>query len=372
VKLVSLALAALPFPTGGGAPTEFRILRAGVNKTERGDFLFDEQAALSVMEAFRAKGLDKVQIDYEHQSMQQPPGGGPAAKPAAGWFKPEVRNGELWAVEVAWTSTASNMIAPAAGAPEYRYFSPILRFDEQTMRIRSIKNLALTNDPAMDEIGPLAAATAVPQPKETEMTCDACTALTAELTSMKQKCSDLTAKLSAYEVGDKEKTGAMTTLTAVKDRVVALTGQTTEAAALGVLESWKAKASQTDQLMAERATEQQAALTTQMEDVLDGAEKAGKLAPAMRPHEEKGALAFGAGKISKEGVEYLTAKWGAAPQIVKPNGAGGPTEKEVGTATLTAADIAAAKLFGHDPKDVLAYKTEQLKSKAEAALRANT
>jgi phage I-like protein len=164
-----MALAALLLPTEGGAPTEFRILRAGANKTEKGEFLFDEQAAEAVMAAYAAKGLGKVQIDYEHQSMVAPPGGGDAAKPAAGWFRPEVRAGELWATDVAWTARAAGDAGPRqAGAPEYRFFSPVLRFDEDTRRVRSLKNLALTNDPAMDELHPLVAATAR---KEDDMEC---------------------------------------------------------------------------------------------------------------------------------------------------------------------------------------------------------
>ncbi len=371
MKLVSLALAALPLPTEGGAPTEFRILRAGANKTEKGEFLFDAEAAEAVMAAYLGKGLGKIQIDYEHQSMVAPPGGGDAAKPAAGWFKPEVRAGELWATDVAWTARALAMLAPAAGAPEYRFFSPVLRFDEDTRRIKSIKNLALTNDPAMDELHPLVAATATdPARKDDQMECAACAALTTKLKAMEEECSSLKVKLSGFEKVDKDKDAAMTSLSGVRDKMVALTGQATEAGALGAIEAWKKDAAEVAQLRAERAAEQAAALTAQMKDVLDGAEKAGKLPPAMRALEERGALAFGAGKVSKEGVEYLTAKWGAAPVVVKPNGAGAATEKPNGTVALTAEDYRIAKMLGNDPKDVEKFKTEQLEARARAALGA--
>ena len=366
-----MALAALLLPTEGGAPTEFRILRAGANKTEKGEFLFDAEAAEAVMAAYQAKGLGKVQIDYEHQSMVAPPGGGDAAKPAAGWFRPEVRNGELWATDVAWSSRAKGMLAPADGAPEYRFFSPVLRFDEDTRRVRSLKNLALTNDPAMDELHPLVAATATdPVRKDDDMPCAECTALTAKLKAAEEECSSLKVKLSGFEKKVDDKDAAMTALTGDRDKVIALTGQASVPAALGTIESWKKDASEVAQLRADRAREQDAALTTQMKEVLDAAEKGGKLPPAMRALEERGALAFGAGKVSKEGVEYLTAKWGAAPKIVNPGGAGGPTEKQTQTAVLTAEDVRIAKLFGNDVKDVEKYKTEQLEAKARAALGA--
>jgi phage I-like protein len=359
-----MALAALLLPTEGGAPTEFRILRAGPNKTEKGEFLFDEQAAEAVMAAYTAKGLGKLQIDYEHQSMVAPPGGGDAAKPAAGWFKPEVRAGELWATEVAWTSRAKAMLAPQDGAPEYRFFSPVLRFDEDTRRIRSLKNLALTNDPAMDELHPLVAATAR---KEDDMPCEACAALTTKLSAAEEECKALKAKLSGFEVKDKDKDAAMTSLSGVRDKMVALTGQATEAGALGTIEAWKKDAAEVAQLRSDRAKEVEATLTAEMKTVLDGAEKAGKLPPAMRAAEEKGALAFGGGKVSKDGVEWLTAKWGAAPKIVN---ATATTEKETQTAVLTAEDIRVAKMFGHDLKEVEAFKTKQLADKARAALGA--
>lgn len=149
----------LPEPAKG-PPTAFRILRAGVNTTDKGPFLFDDEAARLVMAAFVAKGLDKIQVDFEHQSMQAPPAGGPAHKPAAGWFRLEVRGGELWATDVAWTTAAAEMLAPASGAPAYRFFSPILQFDETTRRITALRNLALTNDPALDGLQPLMAARA--------------------------------------------------------------------------------------------------------------------------------------------------------------------------------------------------------------------
>ena len=365
MRLATLALAALPFPEGAGAPTEFRILRAGLNRTEKGDFLFDEEAAASVMAAYTAKGLSKLQVDFEHQSMVAPPGGGDAAKPAAGWFKPEVRGGELWATEVAWTARAAAMLAPEKGAPEYRFFSPVLRFDEDTRRIRSLKNLALTNDPAMDELHPLVAASAR---KDDDMPCENCTALTAKLSAAEEECKSLKAKLSGFEKVDKDKDAAMTGLTGDRDKVIALTGQATVPAALGVLAAWKQKAARTDQLEAERAAEQTAALTAEMKGVLDAAVKDGKLPPAMRAAEEKGALAFGGGKISKDGVEWLTAKWGAAPKIVNPGGDGNPKEKPTQTAVLTAEDLRIARMLGNDIKDVEKFKTEQIEAKARAAL----
>jgi hypothetical protein len=57
--------------------------------------------------------------------------------------------------------------------------------------------------------------------------------------------------------------------------------------------------------------------------VLDAAAKDGEAAAGDAAARGEGrSLAFGGGKVSKEGVEWLTAKWGAAPKIVNPGGSG--------------------------------------------------
>lgn len=366
-------------------PTEFRILKAGWNETVKGRFLFDEDAGKAVMAQYAVRGLDKIQIDYEHQSSVPPPGGGRAEKPAAGWFKPEVRGGELWAVDLNWTTNAARMIAPETGAPEYRYFSPILFFNEESRRVSALKNLALTNDPAMNGIEAIVAASALAldatdADEETPMECKACTTLTAQLTAkdaelsaMKEQYNALSARLSSLEEKDKEGKAAMTSLTArhgdLSGKLVALTGQQSEAGALGLLESWKTKAAQTDSLLAEKESTAIAALTGDMGRILDKAVAEKKLTPAMRPFEEKAALAMGGGKVSSASIEFLTAKWGAAaPVVVNPERKTPPEEGEV---TLTASDYEAARLLGHDPEWVLKNKKELAKKQRAAAAAAS-
>lgn len=343
-----------------------------MNKTEKGDFLFDEKAAADVMASFVAKGQDRLLIDFEHQSMQPPPGGGPAHKPAAGWFAPQIRAGELWACDVTWTSHALSMLAPAQGAPEYRYLSPVLYFNEDSRRVTRLKNIALTNDPALDELSPLVAATALEDDMPTE--CASCASLTSKLKDVESQCSALTAKLSAFEEKGKEKDAAMTSLTAIRSELCALTGQTTEAAAVGALKGLKAAHDELTALKAKVAGEKTAALTTEFKGLLDGFVAGGKMTPGgdadarNRGHWEKLAKDKGL----DEAVVQLKA---AAPLfgiIVSPGGKGSPTEKETGAVMLTAEDHRIAKLFGHDPKEVEVFKTEQLKAQAHAALTAAT
>lgn len=132
-------------------PTEFRLFARGTNRTKKGDFLFDDAAAKAVQRNADTWGLaDGYSLDYQHDALN-------AAIPgheriAAGWFKPEVRNGELWATNVRWTPRA----AKALSEREFRYVSPTFRHEGG--RVVELINVALTNTPATHGIAPLVAA----------------------------------------------------------------------------------------------------------------------------------------------------------------------------------------------------------------------
>ena len=56
---------------GEGPPREFRIFKAGINATTKGDFLFDDEAAEKVMAAAKRHGTDRnLMIDLEHLSLE--------------------------------------------------------------------------------------------------------------------------------------------------------------------------------------------------------------------------------------------------------------------------------------------------------------
>ncbi len=139
---------ALTIPVPGGEPREFRIFPFGRVETTKGVFLFDQEAARRVMQAWRDYG-NRLSIDYEHQALE-PVSNGPV--PAAGWFDLEVREDGLWAVNVDWTPRAMELLRNR----EYRYFSPAFYVDEEG-RIVELINLALTNLPATKRMEPLVA-----------------------------------------------------------------------------------------------------------------------------------------------------------------------------------------------------------------------
>lgn len=138
---------------GDVPPTEFRIFAAGENTTTKGTFLFDDQAARSVMNAYQAHGND-VMIDLEHLSLEQESN---AFDPdARAWCHLEVRNGELWATQVGWTPDGETRLREK----RQRYISPAFEADKKTHRITRVLNIAITALPATDNLKPLVAASA--------------------------------------------------------------------------------------------------------------------------------------------------------------------------------------------------------------------
>lgn len=140
-----------------------RIIPAGYFRTKDGrpsgqinDWHLNAAIASALIATLTLSGSSYV-IDYEHQTLQKEKNGQPA--PAAGWFKGlEWREGEgLFMKDIEWTDRARQMI----GAGEYRYLSPVFRFNPDTGDVTAIHSVALTNDPALVGLTDLAAATAV-------------------------------------------------------------------------------------------------------------------------------------------------------------------------------------------------------------------
>lgn len=138
--------------TGDQPPAEFRVFTAGKVDTSKGEFLFDEVAAASVMADYAKQG-NELMVDYDHASLAGLSIDPAQAGKSAGWFNLEVRNGELWAVNVRWTPPAH----AALSAKEWRYMSPAFQADESG-RITALINVALTNLPATRKLEPLMAA----------------------------------------------------------------------------------------------------------------------------------------------------------------------------------------------------------------------
>lgn len=99
-------------------------------------------------------GTDMV-VDYDHQSVWgAQPGVGGQAK-AAGWAKRLFATDQGVFAEVEWNAAAS----AALDAREYRYISPVFKFETATGRVTRIINASLTNTPNLDLVAVASALT---------------------------------------------------------------------------------------------------------------------------------------------------------------------------------------------------------------------
>lgn len=147
---------ALPTLDDASATVEIQLTPAGLFRPSDNrpmtvaGWHIDAAVAARVIERFKARANDPV-VDYEHQTLNTETNGQPA--PAAGWIKDLVwhEGRGLFAV-VELTQRARGLIA----AKEYRYVSPVFRHSKDTGEVLAIEMAALTNNPAIDGMEPLA------------------------------------------------------------------------------------------------------------------------------------------------------------------------------------------------------------------------
>ena len=129
-------------------PNEFQLLPYGrIDIEGEPPAYVDEEDIASVIAHFRRRGNDMV-IDYEHQTLKD------VQAPAAGWIKRLVDRGRegLWAV-VEWTERAKQYLKNK----EYRYFSPVFWVTKEGRKVVRIENVALTNNPKINQLRPIVA-----------------------------------------------------------------------------------------------------------------------------------------------------------------------------------------------------------------------
>jgi phage I-like protein len=142
---------AFDLPAGTDPPTSFRLFPKGKTRTTKGDLVFDDKSAESVLAAMTDHGKADLPIDYAHGMLSVVTT--PDSGKAAGWFKPTTPGGELWASDIQWTPAADKALRNR----EYRYHSPAVKFDRETRRVTQLINVALTNLHATKGLRPLVA-----------------------------------------------------------------------------------------------------------------------------------------------------------------------------------------------------------------------
>lgn len=137
-------------------PTEFRLLKNGVNETTKGPINLTEASKAAVIERIKADGRDQNRLSFDFNHLQVLGNDADAGR-SAGWFSVEARDDGLWIVNAEWTETAFAQIS----AREWRFFSPVLMLDAKTREPIQLVNVALTNLPATKDQTPLVASQTV-------------------------------------------------------------------------------------------------------------------------------------------------------------------------------------------------------------------
>lgn len=175
---IAIALAACAFelsaPADGSNVVSIQLTPAGDfrpsdgRELQPGRWHIDQAVASQVISRFNAKTNPRV-LDYEHQTLHKESNGQPA--PAAGWITGlEWREGSgLWGT-VELTARGRDSIASG----DYRYVSPVFSFDRRNGDVLDIQMAAITNNPAIDGMEPLALRAAATfgiqlDPEETSM-----------------------------------------------------------------------------------------------------------------------------------------------------------------------------------------------------------
>ena len=343
----------------GKAPTRFRIFKAGLNTSTKGNFLFDEKAAEMVMANFAKHGV-RLTMDYEHQTLNAAENGKPAPASAYSW-KPEVIDGELWATDVKWTAEAASYIEKR----EYNYQSPLFKTEPKTGRVSLVVNLALTNVPALDDQEPLLAASAMDPDNDGDVHMKNCKACKEPIKdnddAFHAECA--TSKLTALsgalglraDVGTDVAVSEAGQLVALRSQLQTLTGKT-GADIIGTISGWKANADEVTALKAKMAADEAVALTAEFEGVLTQAGADLKVPPAEKESLKTLILMGTGGKVTKESIVGLKAYIATR----QPLQTGTPTPARGAANVITEEDKIAARMGGWDIKEIEKQKLANL------------
>lgn len=140
MDMMETAVQASDLAPGGVVPEWVHILPVGKIEGRDGrDFALPNPAI--VIEAFAANGAD-LPVDYEHQADNpQAKASGPI--PAAGWIKGLKATADGVFARIDWTERARAMIA----AKEYRFISPVIRYNKETRQVGAITGAGLVHRP---------------------------------------------------------------------------------------------------------------------------------------------------------------------------------------------------------------------------------
>lgn len=310
----------------------------------------DDAIAARVIEAFRAQRTPPV-FDYEHQTLAAEENGQPA--PAAGFIQDlEWRPGVGLFAKVDWTARAKAYIE----AREYRYVSPVFRFDKRTGDLLQLEMAALTNNPAIDGMAPLsarAAARFVRQETDMNLRTALIAALALAATATEDEVVAGVAALKARaDASDTELAALKARLAASESEVVALKAKAdpTKFVSLDAFESVKTE------LAALKAAGLDAEVSALVAEGLSG----GKLLPAQKEWAES---------LGKADIAQLRSYLAKTPAIAALRGQQTAGRDGLGQGegdVLTEQEQAVCRQLGVKPEDYIASR-KSLRERAPAS-----
>jgi phage I-like protein len=330
--------------SGFSPPVEFRLFRAGVNETSKGAFIFDDQAAQLVLSQYQKEGV-RVMLDLEHLSLTG------QDLDSRAWFDLEVRNGELWAVNVNWTPDGARRLSEKTQV----YISPAFEVDDDN-RVTKIINVALCAMPATYNATQLVAASrriklsGDAKRMDPELVKKAMGVLeSADGEAALAMLKDIVAAAASGEAPEAEEPPPVDP---ALEEMQAVTESETPAQALSVVKAWKKVADET-----KAASE--AALLSERKSLAGKLVTLGAETPATAYVGEGDAKRL-ADRLVNEPIESLRARVTALSAAKKPAAVPPAAAKKVEAApsgvTLSAAELADCKRLGRDPEKVLERK----------------
>lgn len=303
-------------------------------------------ALAAMLNARHAEPNAAMNFDYDHQTMLTPQNGQKAL--ASGWARVfEWRDGVgLFAVDQAWTAVAKAHI----DADEFRYVSPVIRFDGETGEVTDLLHVSLTNYPDVLQL---------PAVHEAVATLNALSA------NHQESDMDLLAQLIAALglPADTKDTAALSAVTALKAKAdkapapvsaavataLGVAADATETVALSAVSTLKAQGATGDATTMQTIQALQGQIATlsaqingdKVTALVEGAIKDGKLLPAQKDW----ATNLGKGDIAQLSAYLATApKVAAGLGTTQSGGEGG--EGQGGQAALDAVQTAVLSAMG--------------------------
>lgn len=255
-------------------------------------------------------------VDVNHASELAAPKGGDA--PARGWVeKLEVRQGAVWGL-IAWNAQGQQAVA----GKEYRYLSPVFKFDPVTREIKRLTSVGLVNEPNF----PLALNRATDQ--ETPPVDEA---IRKALGLPEQATADQ-AVTAINSLRSSAGTPPLDKFVPRADYDTALNRATTAETSLRERDEANKKAT--------------------IDAAIDGALKAGKITPATVDYHKASCAAEG-------GLERFKAFVEAAPAVADASGLEGKAMPGNDPKALNGAAKTIAGMFGNSAEDIAKYGQQE-------------